>query len=236
MTTTRYVDTSTAAAGIEGVAIVVDVLRAFTTAAYALAAGAGRIVLVGTVAEALSLKEQHAGWMAMWEDGGVPIPGFDLGNSPVFASQAELRGRTIVQRTSAGTQGVVAARGAPVLLCASLVCASATARVVREMDLARTYVITGLHQHGDGDDDQATAEYIEALIQGPVDPAPYVERVRRSEWALRIGDALEGAHPGDVDYAVDVDRFEFAMAVDLTDVGLELRPLGRVATGGRAGG
>ncbi len=218
----RYVDTAEASQGVEGVAIVVDVLRAFTTAAYAFAAGAARIVLVGTIQEAFELTRAHPEWLAMGEEGGVPITGFDLGNSPVYASQAPLRGRAIVQRTSAGTQGVVAARHAPVLLCSSMVCASATARVAGALDLPRTYVITGQHQHGDGDDDLATAQYIEALIAGPTDPEPYVERIRRSEWALRIDDELEGAHPHDVDYAVDVDRFDFAMAVSRTDIGLEL--------------
>ncbi|MCU1344247.1 MAG: 2-phosphosulfolactate phosphatase [Acidimicrobiia bacterium] len=224
-TATRFVDTAEARRGISGVAIVVDVLRAFTTAAYAFAGGAERIVLVGGIDEAFALTRAHPDWLAMGEEGGLPIAGFNLANSPVYASQASLEGRTIVQRTSAGTQGVVAARGAPTLLCASMVCAAATARAARAIDAPRTYVITGLHQHGDGDDDQATAEYIEALIAGPTDPAPYVERIRRSEWALRIDEELEGAHPHDVDYAVDVDRFDFAMKVTATQVGLELSPL-----------
>jgi 2-phosphosulfolactate phosphatase len=162
--------------------------------------------------------------MKMGEEGGLPIAGFDLANSPVHASETVLQGRTIVQRTSAGTQGVVAARNAPALLCASMVCASATARVARTIDLPRTYVITGLHQHGDGDDDLATAQYIEALIAAPVDPTPYVERIRKSEWAVRIDEELEGAHSDDVDYAVDVDRFDFAMVVNTTEIGLELSP------------
>jgi len=226
MSAARYVDTSEAARGTDGLAIVVDVLRAFTTAAYAFAAKAERIVLVGTIDEAFALTATHPGWMTMGEEGGLPISGFDLANSPVHASKASLEGRTIVQRTSAGTQGVVAARRAPTLLCASMVCASATARVARSIDLPRTYVITGRGQHGDGDDDLATAEFIEASIMGPTDPGPYVERIRRSEWGVRI-EQLEGAHPDDVDYAVDVDRFDFAMAVKTTAIGLELTPTNR---------
>jgi phosphosulfolactate phosphohydrolase-like enzyme len=44
----------------------------------------------------------------------------------------DLDGRDLVQRTSAGTRGVIAARSATRLWCASLVCASATAAAVRD--------------------------------------------------------------------------------------------------------
>ena len=48
--------------------VVVDVIRAFTTAAYAFAAGASHIVVVDSVAEALSLKGANPGTLAMGED------------------------------------------------------------------------------------------------------------------------------------------------------------------------
>ena len=47
--------------GVGGVVVVIDVLRAFTTAAFAFAAGAREIVLVSTVDEALALRERLAG-------------------------------------------------------------------------------------------------------------------------------------------------------------------------------
>src|SRR5690606_2691817 len=92
----------------EGAAVVVDVLRAFTTAAAAFAAGAEHIVLVGTVEEALALKRANPGWLAMGEAGGRWIEGFDLSNSPFQTLARELTGAVIVQRTGAGTQGVIA--------------------------------------------------------------------------------------------------------------------------------
>src|SRR3954447_22181969 len=98
MSRARYVDTAEAARGTDGLAIVVDVLRAFTTAAYAFAAQADRIILVATIEEAFELTAAHPHWMRMGEEGGLPIVGFDLANSPVHASQASLQGRTIVQR------------------------------------------------------------------------------------------------------------------------------------------
>ena len=66
----------------------------------------------------------------MGEDRGRRPLGFDFSNSPVEVAAADLDGRASVQRTSAGTRGVVAARSATRLWCASLVCASATAAAV----------------------------------------------------------------------------------------------------------
>src|SRR5215467_3701560 len=98
--------------GITGAIVAVDVLRAFTTSAYAFAAGASHIFLCADVDEALAFKAANPGAVAMGEDRGRRIHGFDFSNSPVEVSKADLDGVTLVQRTSAGTRGVVAARAA----------------------------------------------------------------------------------------------------------------------------
>lgn len=120
-----------------GVAVVVDVVRAFTTAAWAFHLGVERIVLTDDLAEALRLKAGLPGSLALKD--GEPEPGFDLTNSPVHIRQrGDLRGCTLVERTTHGTIGAVAARAATALYCASFVCASATATAIRasgEQDL-----------------------------------------------------------------------------------------------------
>ena len=95
--------------GVNGPVVVVDVIRAFTTAAYAFGAGAAEIYLVADVEEALSFKAAHPGTIALGENRGLRPVGFDYPNSPAMVSRADLTGRTLVQRTSAGTRGVVAA-------------------------------------------------------------------------------------------------------------------------------
>jgi 2-phosphosulfolactate phosphatase len=45
--------------------------------------------------------------MACGEVNGLPPEGFDFGNSPTQVMKLDLRGRALVQRTSAGTQGIV---------------------------------------------------------------------------------------------------------------------------------
>src|SRR3954471_20531579 len=105
--------------GVGGVVIAIDVLRAFTTAAYALAGGATAIWLVAEVDEAIELGRSIPGACVMGENRGRRPEGFDLSNSPVAVSEADVAGREIVQRTSAGTQGAIAATGADHLFVAS---------------------------------------------------------------------------------------------------------------------
>src|SRR6185503_14452517 len=89
-----------------GVAVVIDVFRAFSVACYAYARGAKRLIPVAEIETALSLRRDHPGYLAIGERGGKKVDGFDFGNSPTEISQADVRGRTIVHTTSAGTQGM----------------------------------------------------------------------------------------------------------------------------------
>ncbi len=156
--------------GVSGAVVVVDVIRAFTTAAYAFGAGAAEIYLVGDVDAALAFKAAHPGSLAMGEDRGLRPDGFDFPNSPAMVRDADLSGRTLVQRTSAGTRGVVAAVDATRLWAASLACASATARAVNAAGLGEpTYVITGRFEDRPerrGDDDVLAADLIERARLG----------------------------------------------------------------------
>jgi 2-phosphosulfolactate phosphatase len=127
-----------------GAVVVVDVLRTLTTAAYAFAAGAERIWLVRSIDEALTIKSNRPRTLAIGEEQGRRVPGFDFSNSPAELAATDLSGYDVVQRTSAGTRGVIDASWADRCWCASLVCASATAATVAISGLGEpTYVITG---------------------------------------------------------------------------------------------
>lgn len=213
---------------VRGAVVAIDVLRAFSTAAYAFGAGAERIYLVGTVAEALRFKAEHPAALAMGEEHGLMPVGFDLPNSPVRAALADMHGRTVVQRTSNGTAGVVAAAAADGLWCSALVCASATAAAVTAAGLGDpTYIITGLREDRgpeSGSDDLLTARYIEAVRRGE-DPDPHeVARAVHDapEASLTLLHGAEHADPRDIEFSVRVDRFDFAMEVVRDEIGLRL--------------
>ncbi|MFJ1599114.1 2-phosphosulfolactate phosphatase [Streptomyces sp. NPDC088261] len=210
--------------GVPRVAVVVDVMRAFTVAAWAFACGVERIVLASTESEALALKERHSGWLALKD--GAPAAGFDVVNSPGLLRSRDFAGRTLVQKTTAGTVGALAVAGAPLVLCASFVVAGPTARFLRgEESGPVTFVVTG--EGGRADEDLACAEYIGRCVGGgEVDPAPYLRRARMSRAAADLAGGLRsGCHPDDVGLCLEIDRFSFAMVARQEDSLTVLRPV-----------
>jgi 2-phosphosulfolactate phosphatase len=203
-----------------GVVAVIDVFRAFTTAAVAFANGASRVIMVGTVEEALALRDGGAGHVCMGEVRGRMPAGFDFGNSPFEVSQADFRGKTIIQRTSAGTQGIVAASQADRLYAASLVTAKATARVLLQGAPRRiSLVAMGDNAVTRTDEDELCALHLRNLLQGRAGNAQAVRQV-----IMAGGDAARFHDPArpylnaaDLDIALDVDRFPFAIRIDLRD-------------------
>jgi 2-phosphosulfolactate phosphatase len=211
----------------KGIVIVIDVLRAFSTAAYAFSRGAKEVLLVSTVEEALSLKSHIPNAKAMGEVGGLRPEGFDFGNSPTYINEVDLSGMTIIHRTSAGTQGVVRSQGAEVMLASSFVVAHATAQYV--FDLAApevTFVITGKSYNG-GDEDFACAEYLENLLKGnQPDVKPYIQRVLESRDAFPHLDPAQREFPlSDLDFCTHIDKFDFAMPITRENGRLIMRPL-----------
>src|SRR5262245_34215590 len=83
----------------EGVVVVIDVLRAFTVSAYALAGGARECLLVATVDEARALAGRTAGAIISAEVDTLPVPGVAISNSPTQIAETDVAGKVIVQRT-----------------------------------------------------------------------------------------------------------------------------------------
>jgi 2-phosphosulfolactate phosphatase len=205
---------------VTGTVIVIDVLRAFSTATYAFAAGAHTIALVSSVDEALALKKQKPEALLMGEVDGLPIAGFDFSNSPISFKQVDLKGRFMIQRTSAGTQGVILCHRATTLLASSFCCATATVRyVLRQAPMQVTFVITGWGKDGRGDEDMACADYLETLIRGEKpESVPFLQRVYASPSGRIFADPARPEFPEeDLKYCAQVDRFDFAMLVQRCD-------------------
>ena len=224
----RAVDLDGARPG--GATVVVDVLRAFTFEAWAFQLGIGRVLAVDDAERALQVAQAFIPpALAAGERGGRPLEGFDLGNSPVALAELDLAGRTLVHRTSAGTQGLARTSGSELVLAASFVTAGATARFLQQVGVDDvTFVITGDSLGRDGDEDLACAELIAARLSGDdPDPAPFLRRVGRSDAGrLFAPDGPDWAPPEDLALACEVDRFEFALVAEPTGAPgvVEVRP------------
>jgi 2-phosphosulfolactate phosphatase len=192
-----------------GTVVVIDVIRSFTVSAYALAGGARECLLVPTVAQALALHRTIPGSLISAEEEALPVPGIAISNSPTQIKQADVKGRVLVQRSSAGTTVMAAVESSGNLYAASLVVAGAT---VKACIKANPDVLT-LLASADHPEDHACARYMEGLIRGEQpDLHRLLQPLRDSE---RYARALSGTWPGfpptDLELSLVPDLFDFSM-------------------------
>ena len=192
-----------------GTVIIVDVYRAFTTAAVALERGISKIIFVAQPEEALAVRAQGLADYCVGEVGGIPPEGFDFGNSPYEMSKAELAGKTMVHTTRAGTVGVTAAAQADQVYGTSLVNAKATVdRILASRPSLVTVVAMGLGGKVRTDEDEQCALYLRNLLLGRnPDEAAVRSLVRAGKETDKFMDPDQPHfHPEDVDYALRINQ------------------------------
>lgn len=113
-----------------GVVVMIDVLRASTTITTTLAAGAKQVIPCAEISQARQQAVNDTTLLG-GERGGLPIEGFDLGNSPCEYTPQVVAGRTIVFTTTNGTQALMVCSAARKVLIGSFVNFSA---VVAQLD------------------------------------------------------------------------------------------------------
>ncbi|GAC1506850.1 MAG: hypothetical protein NVS2B12_21570 [Ktedonobacteraceae bacterium] len=212
-----------------GIVVAIDVIRAFSVAAYAFNNGAKALWLVRTIEDAFALRQgaeeivPGSGPLLIGEVKGRLVPGFDLNNSPALMQAYDVKGRYIIQRTGAGTQGAVGASNAHALLVCSLVNASATAAYIRSAARSAQNVVTLLPtgtKEGYDDrpnEDVLCADYLQALLEGQEEARARRELEEGIERLRAVGRFGIFA-PGDGDFPVediekvlDINRFTFVM-------------------------
>ncbi len=211
-----------------GTVVIIDVFRAYTTAAVAFSRGAEKIVLVAEVAEALELRERGAGSLCMGEVDGIRPDGFDFGNSPFELSEADVAGATLIQSTRAGTTGAAAAAGADRIYVCSLAIAAATARAILA-DAPETVSIVAMGDKGRArtDEDELCALYLRNLLEGRApDHGAIRSLVESSAHAGNFGDTSKPwYHPMDMEIALRIDSYPFAIRVEREGGLLVARPV-----------
>ena len=118
----------TPTAHVPDCAIVIDVLRATTTIATALDAGAEAVQAFSNIEQLLQVSEQ---WppdkrLRAGERGGSQVAGCDMGNSPLDCTPEKVKGRRLFISTTNGTRALQRVQEAPVVLAAALVNRRAT--------------------------------------------------------------------------------------------------------------
>jgi len=204
----------------EGTVIIIDVFRAFTTAAIAFDRGVREITLVAEAEDALVLHRRGVGDLLMGEVGGERPDGFDFGNSPFEVSQAELDGKTLVQSTRAGTVGVAAAAKADTIYLGSFVVAQATVDAILK-DNPNLVTIIAMGDQGivRSDEDEHCGIYLRNLLEGRhPDPDALRSLIMQGGATQKFFDDTQPQyHPKDVELALQVNKYPFAMKVTRED-------------------
>ncbi len=214
-------------ANATGTVVVIDVCRAFTTAAFAFASGVGRIILAADVEEAFAYQHQIPGALIAGEVGGMPVDGFDFWNSPSQIRNTELKGKILILRTSAGTQGMLRSVKANRLIAGSFVVAEATARYLRQLpEQTINFVNTGVLGGKGGVEDIACADYLSGLLDGKAIAADkYLSQARECVNKLEGMEVkFREVYLADFALCLEVDRYNFVMVAERINQRLELFP------------
>lgn len=198
-----------------GIAVVVDVFRAFAVAPHAFGAGAARVLPVGAVEEAFAMRERFPGAVLVGERHARRLPGFDAGNSPTDIRALDLVGRTVVHTTHAGTQGLVNADAADEVLTGSFVNISAVCRHILSRGAGTVSIVRMGHEARERcAEDDLYAASLAAMLRGGVAPATASvrEQLRDAPAAAKFRDpACDWAPQTDFDHCTEVDRFDFVL-------------------------
>ena len=153
----------------QGIAVIIDVFRAFSFECYALQNNAEKIIPVASKELAYKLKQENPDYILSGERKGIMLPGFDYGNSPSQIEHIDLSGKVIVHTTSAGTQGLENAVNADEILTGSLVNAKAVANYIKVGNYDEiSLVCMGNSGVNPAAEDDLCAEYIKSLLENNI--------------------------------------------------------------------
>jgi 2-phosphosulfolactate phosphatase len=207
----------------EGLVVIIDVFRAFSTAAYVFSNGAATIIPVAELDLARKLKADQPEYILMGERDCRKPSDFEYGNSPALIESVDFSGRTIIHTTSAGTQGLMRATRAEELIGGSFVNARAIADYICQRDPQLvTLVAMGTAGKERAREDDLCAEYIRALLDGDKPDTDAIRtELRASESAQKFFDLAQSAWAPEGDFALclSFNRFSFVLGLENDDQG-----------------
>ena len=152
------------------VVVVIDVLRASTTIAAALANGARSVIPFESAEEAITRSKSFArgDYKLAGERRNLMIPGFDLGNSPREFTREQVEGKSILLTTTNGTAALVAVQGAREVVVGSFVNFTAVTSLVRAAARAGNDIAilaAGNDRHFSLEDATCAGRFVRATMQ-----------------------------------------------------------------------
>lgn len=223
---------ATGAMEAEGVAVVIDVFRAFSCEPLFFHYGARKVILEADPERATALKVAHPEFLLAGEVNEVPIEGGDLGNSPSEILQKGrpfFQDRTLIHRTTAGVTGAAAAldRAEEVLL-GSFLTARALSRYIRNKNPALvTLIPMGERAESAAPEDEACADYLEHLLTGR--PFDTIEMLRAVVFQHTAQKFIQGTRPylprEDPLFCLQRDLFDLVLRAEREGGEIWVRPI-----------
>lgn len=201
----------------KGLAVIIDVFRAFSVEAYIMNANAEKIIPVGDIDFAYKYKHKNPEVLLVGERGGKICDGFDYGNSPSQIENIDFSGKTVLHTTSAGTQGIANATGADLILTGSLTNAKAVAEYIKLLNPENvSLVCMGLEAKEPTQEDTLCAEYIKSILENnPIDLNDRIEKLKNTSGAKFFDATQQDVFPkADFDLCTKVDIFSFVLKVE----------------------
>jgi 2-phosphosulfolactate phosphatase len=198
----------------KGVAVIIDVFRAFSVACYAFDSGAVRIIATSEVSEAFLLKKKYKNSVLVGERDEKKIQGFDFGNSPTEIIKADLTGKTVIQTTTAGTQGLINAVQADAIITGSLVNAGAIVKYIKAVGPDHVSLVAmGYRAVNSAEEDLMCAE----LLASELHDKRYITENRIADLQNTSGKRffdpanLEYSPPTDFFLCTMINKFDFVL-------------------------
>ena len=209
----------------DGLAVIIDVFRAFSMECCLFAAGAKEVRPVGSVEETFAWKKKDSSCVLVGERHGRRIDGCDLGNSPSSLLPGLVRGKRVIHTTSAGTQGVTGAVHADEIITGSFVNAGAIAEYIRKKDPPKvSLVCMGKEGLAPAEEDELCALYLRSLLtgRGLADIDERLKQLRRGGGSHFFDPGLQDVYPEkDFWICIDRDRFDFVLRIEKDESGLK---------------
>jgi 2-phosphosulfolactate phosphatase len=200
-----------------GIAVIIDVFRAFSVEVYAFARGAAASIPVAEIDSAFDLKKKHPAALLIGERHAKPLPGFDCGNSPTELERFDVHRRLLIHTTHSGTQGLTNALHADEVLTGALVNCAAIATYIRKMAPAQVTLVRMGHEARERcEEDDLCAELLESRLRGrDYDLGSVRQRLRNAGSAQKFFDpSCTWAPERDFDLCTAIDSHGFVLRLD----------------------
>jgi 2-phosphosulfolactate phosphatase len=198
----------------KGVAVIIDVFRAFSVACYAVDSGAARIIAASEVSETFHLKEKYKNSVLVGERDEKKIAGFDFGNSPTEIIKADLSGKTVIQTTTAGTQGLINAAKAETILTGSFVNAGAIVKYIKSINPDHVSLVAmGYRATISAEEDLICAEMISNELKNkrPIPDKRISELQNTSGKRFFVPGNIDFSPPTDFFLCTMINKFDFVL-------------------------